>query len=162
HTMLDAPVDPGDDPGDLATAVVVENLDGIERRLRRYADDVRALDRCGNRAGTVRAVAMIVHRRGSSRYEARPSYVVRLEVRVVEVDAGVDDRDPHALALGIAPGLRGVHLLDASRNGFCEGGRLVFNGQVGERITEGVARGILLDRRHVVVLPQGVDFAVGQ
>src|SRR5262249_623920 len=97
-----------------------------------------------------------------SRYEARPSYVVRLEVRVVEVDAGVDDRDPYALALGIAPGLRGVHLLAAIRNGFCVGGRLVFNGQVGERITEGVARGIVLDRRHVVVLLQGGNFTLGQ
>ena len=167
HAILDAPVDAGDDPGELATAVAVEDLDAIERRLRRHADNVRALDGGGNRSGTVRAVALIVHGRGDARDEARAAYVVRLKVRVVEVDAGIDDRDPYPLALGIAPGLRGVHLLDASRNGLGEGGRLVFHSQVGERttegvITEGVARGIVLDHRYVVVLPQGIDFALGQ
>jgi hypothetical protein len=91
-----------------------------------------------------------------------PPDVVRAQVRVGEVDPSIDDRDAYPLALRIAPGLRGVHLLDAGRNGFRERGRLVFDGQVGERITEGVARGIVLDHRHVVVLPQGVDFAVGK
>ena len=145
--------------------LLVEHLDGIERRLRRDADDVRAFDRGGDRPGTVRAVALIVHGRGDARDEARAADVVRLEVRVVEVDAGVDDRDPYPLALGIAPGLRGVHLLDAGGDGLRERGRLVFDGQVAERpcpFTQGVARGIVLDHRYVVVLPQGVDFALGQ
>src|SRR5215831_12302749 len=129
HAVLDAPVDAGDDLGERATAGLVEHLDGIERRLRRYANNVRAIDRCGDRTGTMRAVTIIVHGRGGSRYEAYATYIVRLEVRVVEVDAGVDDSDTYPLALGIAPGLRGIHLLDPGRNGFREGGRLVFNGQ---------------------------------
>jgi hypothetical protein len=58
-----------------------------------------------------------------------------LEVRVVEVDPSVYDGYTDTLALGIAPGLRRVHLLDAGGNGFRERGRLVFNGEVVERTT---------------------------
>ncbi len=91
-------VDAADEVRPLAVAGVVEDLDRHDPRLRRDADDADAVaaDRRDD-AGDVRPVSVaVLWRAGADAVEAEPDVEVGHEVRMGQVDAGVEDGDPYA------------------------------------------------------------------
>ena len=79
-------------------AGVVEDLDRDQLRLGRDAHHAGAVQGSGGRPGHVRAVPVAVIRRSGWREAVLAAGLVDAgsQVRMVEVDAGVDDRDPRA------------------------------------------------------------------
>src|SRR3712207_2401287 len=88
--VLRHPVEAAEDLRERALAAARQDLDGVEPRSRRDAGDAGALVARGDRAGHVGPVAAVVLG-GRPRPDAVDA-AGRVEVRVLEVDAGVDDR----------------------------------------------------------------------
>jgi hypothetical protein len=91
----------------------VEDLGGEHARPRRDAHDAGAVVARGDRAGDVRAVAVVVVGRGARRHAVAPAGDG--EVRVVEVDAGVDDGDVGGARVARGGRRRGLHAAHAGR-----------------------------------------------
>ena len=88
----------GGDVGGAPAAGGVQHAQRHDLRLRSDADDAGAVLGRGDRAGDVRAVAVGVLRVGVVVDEVVAGHEPAGEVRMAEVDAGVDDRDGHARA----------------------------------------------------------------
>ena len=92
-------VDRADQVRPLALARVVEHLDRHDPRRRCDPDDPVAVGGRGDDPGDMRPVPVTVLRRaGRDAVPAEPDVEVRDQVRVGEVDAGVEDRDADASA----------------------------------------------------------------
>ena len=91
------PVDAADHLRVGAAALRVDDLDRVDLRARRHADDACAVVARGDRPGDVRSVAVVVARRLSVADAVLAAD--RVEVRVREVDPAVDDRDVHGRSL---------------------------------------------------------------
>ena len=94
-------VNAGDDPGDPPAAVVLQDLDGPQAGARGYTYHARAVVNGGDGAGNVGAVAVAIVAGVilALLFEGTAPRAVRagddVEVRMVEVDAGVDDGHIH-------------------------------------------------------------------
>ena len=87
--MLNAPINAGYNPCELTRPILVQNLNCIEGCLWCYANYARAIECRRYCASAVCAVTMVVHGRGRAWHKAHTTHIVRVKVRVIEVNASV-------------------------------------------------------------------------
>ncbi len=144
------PVDPADHLGGRASPGGIENLGGEDLGPRHHADDAQTVVLGPDRAGDVGAVAVVVVGRA-----ARADAVAAAlgdEVRVVEIDAGVDHRD---VGCALLPHVRGRRRADAPQSG--RRGRLA-GGEARDRLDLAVGG----HRSHLWVGLEAIDLSLRQ
>src|SRR5258708_26666556 len=82
---------------------------------------------------------------------------------MIEINAGIQDGNTNSLSLGNGPCPIRIHMLDAIRDLFGYGTLLRLNLQVPEGTEAGgMTRCVVFDVGDVIILSQGMDFALGE